>query len=73
MDLDPEVAGKIGPAQGEQLAPGDAGGDRRVGQHLLVIVFAHPAVEKLGKAIDIFKECGADGWVEKYEKEIAEL
>ena len=31
------------------------------------------AVEKLGKAIDIFKECGADGWVEKYEEEMAEL
>jgi hypothetical protein len=31
------------------------------------------ASEKLGKAIDIFKECGADGWVEKYEEEIAEL
>jgi class 3 adenylate cyclase/tetratricopeptide (TPR) repeat protein len=27
--------------------------------------------EKLTKAIDIFKECGADGWVEKYEKELA--
>jgi tetratricopeptide (TPR) repeat protein len=29
--------------------------------------------EKLTKAIDIFKECGADGWVEKYEKELASL
>jgi len=29
--------------------------------------------EKLGEAIDIFTECGADGWVEKYEKELAEL
>jgi tetratricopeptide (TPR) repeat protein len=28
---------------------------------------------KLAKAINIFKECGADGWVEKYEKELAEL
>ncbi|MGD9239902.1 MAG: adenylate/guanylate cyclase domain-containing protein [Desulfobacterales bacterium] len=28
---------------------------------------------KLAKAIDIFKECGADGWVKKYEKELAEL
>jgi class 3 adenylate cyclase/tetratricopeptide (TPR) repeat protein len=27
------------------------------------------AQENLGKAIDLFKECGADGWVEKYEKE----
>ncbi len=27
----------------------------------------------LGKAIEIFKECGADGWVEKYEKELATL
>jgi len=28
------------------------------------------AREDLGKAIDLFKECGADGWVEKYEKEL---
>jgi len=26
--------------------------------------------ENLGKAIEILKECGADGWVEKYEKEL---
>ena len=31
------------------------------------------AREKLSKAIEIFKECGADGWVEKYEKELATL
>jgi hypothetical protein len=31
------------------------------------------AKNNLGKAIEIFKECGADGWVEKYEKELAEL
>jgi class 3 adenylate cyclase/tetratricopeptide (TPR) repeat protein len=31
------------------------------------------AKEKLNKAIGILKECGADGWVEKYEKELAEL
>ena len=31
------------------------------------------ARENLGKAIDIFKECGADGWVEKYEKELVAL
>ena len=31
------------------------------------------AKEKLNTAIEIFKECGADGWVEKYEKELAEL
>jgi class 3 adenylate cyclase/tetratricopeptide (TPR) repeat protein len=31
------------------------------------------AKEKLSRAIDIFKECGADGWVEKYEKELASL
>jgi class 3 adenylate cyclase/tetratricopeptide (TPR) repeat protein len=31
------------------------------------------AKESLNKAIDIFKECGADGWVEKYEKELAKL
>jgi class 3 adenylate cyclase/tetratricopeptide (TPR) repeat protein len=29
------------------------------------------AQENLGKAIEVFKECGADGWVEKYEKELA--
>jgi len=28
------------------------------------------ARENLGKAIKIFKECGADGWVEKYDKEL---
>jgi tetratricopeptide (TPR) repeat protein len=28
------------------------------------------AQESFGKAIEIFKECGADGWVEKYEKEL---
>jgi tetratricopeptide (TPR) repeat protein len=31
------------------------------------------ARENLGKAIEIFKECGADGWVEKAEKELAAL
>jgi tetratricopeptide (TPR) repeat protein len=31
------------------------------------------AQESLGKAIEILKECGADGWVEKYEKELATL
>jgi hypothetical protein len=29
--------------------------------------------ENLGKAIEILKECGADGWVEKYEKELSLL
>jgi tetratricopeptide (TPR) repeat protein len=29
--------------------------------------------ENLTKAIEILKECGADGWVEKYEKELASL
>jgi uncharacterized phosphosugar-binding protein len=28
------------------------------------------AQENLGKAIEILKECGADGWVEKYKKEL---
>lgn len=27
--------------------------------------------ETLGRAIEILKECGADGWVSKYEKERA--
>jgi tetratricopeptide (TPR) repeat protein len=31
------------------------------------------ARENLGKAIEIFKECGADGWVEKSEKELSSL
>ncbi|MBM4307867.1 MAG: hypothetical protein FJ123_14140, partial [Deltaproteobacteria bacterium] len=31
------------------------------------------ARENLGKAIEILKECGADGWVEKYEKELAAI
>ncbi|MCP4373635.1 MAG: hypothetical protein GY797_36865 [Deltaproteobacteria bacterium] len=31
------------------------------------------AIENLGIAIDILKECGADGWVEEYEKELAAL
>ena len=31
------------------------------------------ARENLGKAIEIMKECSADGWVEKYEKELALL
>jgi len=31
------------------------------------------AKENLSKAIEIFKECGADGWVERYEKELASL
>ncbi len=29
--------------------------------------------ENLGKAIEILRECGADGWVEKYEKELASV
>ena len=31
------------------------------------------AQENLGKAIEIFKECGADGWVEKAEEELAKI
>ena len=31
------------------------------------------AKENLNKAIEIFNECGADRWTEKYEKELAEL
>jgi tetratricopeptide (TPR) repeat protein len=31
------------------------------------------AQENLGKAIEILKECGADGWVTKYEKELTAL
>jgi tetratricopeptide (TPR) repeat protein len=28
------------------------------------------AKKDMNQAIDIFKECGADGWVQKYEKEL---
>ena len=31
------------------------------------------AKENLGKAIQIFKECKADKWVEQCDKELAEL
>jgi hypothetical protein len=31
------------------------------------------AKENQNKAIEIFKECGADGWVEKYKKDLAAL
>jgi hypothetical protein len=31
------------------------------------------AQENLGKAIEILKECGADGWVTKAEKELGTL
>jgi len=31
------------------------------------------AKEMLGRAIEILKKCGADGWVEKYEEKLAEL
>jgi predicted ATPase/class 3 adenylate cyclase len=31
------------------------------------------AKENLSKAIEIFKDCGADGWVKKYEEEMASL
>jgi hypothetical protein len=30
-------------------------------------------MENLNKAIHIFRACGADGWVEKTEKELALL
>jgi len=31
------------------------------------------AKENFGRAIKILKECGADGWAEKYEEDLAEL
>ena len=31
------------------------------------------AREQLTRAIDLFRECGADGWVERTEKTLAEL
>jgi len=39
---------------------------RRIGDRL-------KARENLGKAIEILKDCGADGWVKKYEEELARL
>jgi hypothetical protein len=31
------------------------------------------AKEQFTRAIDLFRECGADGWVERTEKALAEL
>ncbi len=31
------------------------------------------AKENLNTAIEIFKECGADGWLKKYEEELANI
>jgi hypothetical protein len=31
------------------------------------------AQENLGRALEILKECGAEGWVEKYQKELAAI
>jgi len=31
------------------------------------------AKKEIGEAIEILNECGADGWVEKYEKELAAI
>jgi hypothetical protein len=31
------------------------------------------AKEQLGKAIDIYRECGADGWMTRAEEELAKL
>ena len=31
------------------------------------------AKNEFGRAVDILEECGADGWVEKYQKELAEI
>jgi hypothetical protein len=31
------------------------------------------AKKQLTTAIGLLKKCGADGWVEKYEKELAEM
>jgi tetratricopeptide (TPR) repeat protein len=31
------------------------------------------AQEQFGKAVDTLRECGADGWVERYEKELTKL
>jgi hypothetical protein len=31
------------------------------------------AKDQLTKAIDLFRECGADGWIVKYEKELVRI
>jgi tetratricopeptide (TPR) repeat protein len=31
------------------------------------------AKEKLGKAIELMRSCNADGWVKKYEEEVAAI
>ena len=31
------------------------------------------AKENLNTAIEILKECGADGWVKRYEEELAKI
>ena len=31
------------------------------------------AKENMGKAIEIMKECGGDGWVKRYEEELARM
>jgi hypothetical protein len=31
------------------------------------------AKEQLGRAIDIYKECGSDGWVTRAEEELAKF
>jgi hypothetical protein len=31
------------------------------------------AKEQLGRAIDIYKECGADGWVTRAEEELGRI
>ena len=33
----------------------------------------HRAQEQMNKAIAIMQDCEADGWVERYEKQLAEL
>jgi hypothetical protein len=35
--------------------------------------FLQGSREYVGKAIEIRRECGADGWVEKYERELTAL
>lgn len=34
---------------------------------------SHNARRKLGEAIDLFKKCGADGWMTECRKELAAL
>jgi hypothetical protein len=43
------------------------------GSRKKVIYYLSGTKEQLTNAIDIFRECGADGWVGRMEKTLAEV